>query len=297
MQNEAKSFGDEPFALQVVVTDDTGEVVDSPNLSYRLIDAPEASSVLSDDVISIDNAGNVSILNTGVAVCRVEVEGDNTHAGDVGYAIVTVGSIDPGLAVTATSKVYDGAPAEVTYTVDSRLTGNVDILYFRAGEGPMAESADSTDAEATLPAVEGELLEEAPTNPGSYVAVAIAHGDRNFTGAISRAPFDITSPDLPDEPDDPKKPVVPDVPSGPDEPSEPDRPSSTPDPDSPREPSAPNDPVPPATTPDAGEQPPVQTSGSAAARAPLPNTADTSATGLLALTLAMLLLAIPAAKR
>lgn len=314
--NAKATFGDDGFSLQSDVTDDAGDTVTDPPLTYRVVTSEDYPRLAQDVVTVQEQEGMLTIMNAGIAAVRVDVqdvelENGGTILGTHDFAIVEIDPAPLPLSFDVADKTFDGDPAEVVCTVNdqafpAQYTGKDDIeirYYYVAGDAVAAQYLQAySDAEAfvdesSIPEADmqvqeaGELLialDEAPVAPGSYVAVACASGDRNFTGTILRDAYTISQPvppDDPDTPDTPDEPDTPDTPDTPDEPVDPTKPDTPSTPDTPKEPDNPDQPTEPSpsngsgtTTPaDSGtvtSTPTTTTSSASQQRQALADTAD-----------------------
>ncbi|MDO4797640.1 MAG: hypothetical protein Q4A01_06440 [Coriobacteriales bacterium] len=302
-QDADKTFGDEPFSLEVTVRDAEGEPA-TPILSYELLGATD-NAMLDNDVVLVDEQGTVQVLQAGIAAVRVMANEDATYHGDADCALVTVTRATLPLELSAHDKVYDGNPATATCTIDDSSfpvaysqKDAVGLTYFRVlpqEQGLVTQSIDpDQDDEKSLPLLR---LDGAPTDPGTYVVVATAAGDHNYDAAVKTARFSISVPEEPEEPEKPEEPDQPDTPQEPDTPESPDAPKT---PETPVEPTTTSEPAAPANTatteppasPTAQGDPtstsastsPEATSASSTRVTPTPNTGDTSVPGVLTAT-------------
>jgi hypothetical protein len=279
-KDKTVTFGDEPFELQVEVSDSSGDEVESPSLSYSVVPAdniPEGlPAVFDDNVVRLSDGecGTVIVESAGLAAIRVEALDDDTHKGGFDYALVTVERAPLCLTVKAFSKVADGKPATVTYsTIDkidakypSNYTGEVSLTYFEKRSNTWIK------------------LDKPPIAVGTYAVVATAREDGNYEGDIAEAEFRIMSPSGPVGPVDPDGPDNPDNPDDPDNPS--DEPGGSDNPDSSKDSDDSSNPANPSSQP---------TSGSGSSSASSPSTGDLlivwPLVGLAAISLIVLVIA------
>lgn len=213
-QNATVTFGDEPFAIQASVVTDDGLEVHNPTLSYEVATDPDLYPALADDVVSMTD-GQAIIRNAGLAAVHVEAASDSSHVGGDDYALVTVERAGLPLELAVHDKAYDGKPIQVACTVadekfPTAYTGRdaIELRYYRLAQGSKAQSkgvaAEAADSDVDLSTA--QALDAAPREPGSYVVVATAAGDRNYEAAVKQAQFSITTAPLPDDPTTPEKP-------------------------------------------------------------------------------------------
>jgi hypothetical protein len=138
-------------------------------LAYRRLGSDGTSTDLGD--VAPTGVGDYQVTANAPATAHFEAS--------VAQASYSITQASPDLTLAATSKPYDGHPAEVSQGTATGYDGSVELSYYSS------PSSGSTSG--------GTKLAEAPVEPGTYYVVASAQGSKsgNYADAEATCAFDI----------------------------------------------------------------------------------------------------------